>query len=67
MRNSDRINLILAKIAEIWHSHPDLRLCQILNIAAKKSDWNSNDLFYLEDIQLLEGLEILNNTDKNKL
>lgn len=68
MRNSDRINLVLAEIAEIWHSHPDLRLCQLLNNAASMyfsgprkeyGFWNLDDLYYLEDDQLLKGLKKL--------
>lgn len=68
MRNSNRIDLILAEVAEIWHLHPDLRLCQLLSDAAnihfsgpKKEYrfWNLDDLYYLEDDQLLKGLRKL--------
>lgn len=44
-------------IYDIKHKYPELRLCQIFSIAAKEIGWKDNDLFYLEDIQLLEGLK----------
>lgn len=43
----------------IKQNNPELRLCQILSIAAKKAGWKDNDLFYLEDKQLIEGLKIM--------
>ena len=46
-------------VYEIRQRHPELRLCQILSNAASKAGWDNNDLFYLPDEKLLEGLEIL--------
>jgi uncharacterized protein YihD (DUF1040 family) len=74
MRDLNRINLILTEIVEIWHLHPDLRLCQLLNNAAnicfsgpKKEYkfWNLDNLYYLEDDQLLKGLKRLKNELKH--
>ena len=45
---------------EIKQKHPELRICQILSIAASKSGWSNYDLFYLPDEKLLSALEILN-------
>lgn len=46
-------------VYEIRQRHSELRLCQILSNAASKAGWDNNDLFYLPDEKLLEGLEIL--------
>jgi hypothetical protein len=70
MRNSNRINLILAEVAKIWHLHPDLRLCELLDAAAGirfnslKEEYkfrfkNPDDLYYVEDDLLLKGLKKL--------
>ncbi len=48
---------IAGLIYGIKQSHRELRLCQTLSIAAKEVDWKGDDLFYLEDEQLLEGLK----------
>ena len=45
---------------EIKKRHPELRICQIIDIAAYKAGWDNNDLFYLSDEKILSGLEILN-------
>ena len=58
MRNPDRIDLILSELSILWKLHPDWRLCQLLNNAAEKVGWQ-NDLFYLEDGDLLRGLRKL--------
>lgn len=65
MRTPNRIDTILTELAIVWHSNPDLRLCQILSNASEKVDWGSYDLFYLEDEDLLRGLKKLNKT-KNR-
>ena len=49
MRDIDRIDNLLDNIRELWWRSPDLRLCQLLSSIADKADWNSVDLFYLED------------------
>lgn len=55
----DIVMKIAMLVYEIRQRHPELRLCQILSNAASKAGWDNNDLFYLPDDKLLEGLEIL--------
>ncbi len=50
---------IVMLVYEIRQRHPELRLCQILSNAASKAGWENDDLYYLPDKKLLEGLEIL--------
>jgi uncharacterized protein YihD (DUF1040 family) len=56
MRDPNRIDRVINELKKFWKSAPDLRLCQLLTSAARSADWNNNDLFYLEDDRLLEGL-----------
>jgi uncharacterized protein YihD (DUF1040 family) len=56
MRDPERIKLILELIENIWEQKPDLRLCQILHGASTYISFDSDDLFYLEDEDLIEGL-----------
>ena len=54
MRDSTRIDPMLALIAEIWYRHPDWRLGQLLvNVA---SDNGPADLFFVEDDRWAESL-----------
>lgn len=46
-------------VYEIRQKHSELRLCQIISNAVSKAGWNNNDIFYLPDEKLLDGLEIL--------
>lgn len=46
-------------LARVRKLHPELRLCQILSIAAYKAGWTDNDLFYCPDSTILKGLELL--------
>lgn len=39
--------------------HPELRMCQVLSIAAHKAGWTNDDLFYCPDSTILKGLELL--------
>ena len=64
MRPPERIDRILEKVREYWMEHQDLRLCQLMYIAASKVDWKDNDLFALEDDRLEEGLDILEKEDE---
>ena len=52
-------------ISEIKKFHHELRLCQILSIAANKADWKDNDLFYCSDETILKGLQIMKSTNYN--
>lgn len=44
-------------LTAIKQSHPELRVCQILSIAATKGGWGNSDLFYCPDDVILQGLE----------
>lgn len=44
-------------LTAIKQNHPELRICQIMSIAAKKADWFNDDLFYCPDDTLIKGLE----------
>ncbi len=53
MRDPSRIYVICNAIAEIWGNLPDWRLGQLFcNLQAKLG----NDLFYMEDKELVEAL-----------
>lgn len=57
MRNPKRIPRILAKLQKYWaqdDSHADLRLCQLLNNAARQQGWATTDIFCVED-ELIEN------------
>lgn len=56
---------IATLIYEIKKVHPELRLCQILSIAATKAGWKDNDLFYCSDETILKGLQIMKSTNYN--
>jgi len=58
LRDPERIDRILEKVRKAWKGNTDLRLCQLLSIAAiAGSKYPKNDLFYLEDDKLEEGVE----------
>lgn len=52
-------------IYEVKKVRPELRLCQILSIAANKVGWKDNDLFYCSDETILKGLQIMKDTNYN--
>lgn len=59
MRDPARIDRILAKLADYWKRHPDLRLCQLVH---NLGDWSRRpnrgpDVFYVEDEALEKALE----------
>lgn len=51
-------------IYEIKKVHSELRLCQILSIAANKAGWD-DDLFYCSDETILKGLQIMKSKNYN--
>lgn len=62
MRDVERIPKVLDKIKGIWLRYPDLRLCQLLeNIKPT----NLNDMYYIEDEDLLKLLEAHYNTERS--
>ena len=58
MRDPNRIEPTLKVIAEVWKKYPDLRLGQIIVIAASKAVPNG-DPFMMEDDKLIEVLRDL--------
>lgn len=62
MRDVERIPKVLDKIKEIWLRYPDLRLCQLLE---NTKPTNLNDMYYIEDEDLLKLLEAHYNTGRS--
>lgn len=60
MRDKNRIPKILTELQRIWEAHPDLRLGQLLVIAANPPD-PCPAVFYIEDEELLQGLLAFDN------
>jgi len=58
MREFSRIKPMLDVIRIYWKMHPDLRLCQMLSNIATIGGWKDKDLYYLEDKDLMEYLNI---------
>lgn len=56
MRNTDRIQPILNKLAENWKANPDFRLGQLI-MAITRTGEHSPKLFYMEDEVFLKKLE----------
>lgn len=52
MRDPKRIPEILEAIRDVWEEHPNLRLGQLISITLG-IDWKPNDIFYIEDGELL--------------
>lgn len=50
---------MLDLIRELWKERPDERLGQLLGNAAQCAGWVKLDLFYLEDMLLMGGLETM--------
>lgn len=57
--NVDEVMRLRNELAKYCKHHPELRLCQVLSIAAHKAGWASEDLFYCPDSTILKGLELL--------
>ena len=62
MRDVERIPKVLDKIKEIWLRYPDLSLCQLLE---NTKPTNLNDMYYIEDEDLLKLLEAHYNTGRS--
>lgn len=52
-RDPKRIDPMLEKLSEAWKLYPDMRLGQLIGVCAE-----SNNLFSMEDDELLKGIEI---------
>ena len=46
-------------LCEVRSKHPELRICQILSIAAHKAGYTNHDLFYCPDSTVCEGLGLI--------
>lgn len=57
--NVDEARNLRGALAKFCKQHPELRLCQVLSIAAHKAGWTNEDLFYCSDSTILKGLELL--------
>lgn len=55
MRNPDRIQPTLGKLAEIWKANPDFRLGQLIMAITRTGEHNPK-LFYMEDDVFLKQL-----------
>lgn len=47
---------LINQIQRVHFGHPQLRLGQLLSIAASRGGWESDDLFYVPDDTLSKGL-----------
>ncbi|WP_436700095.1 hypothetical protein [Nocardioides sp. BYT-33-1] len=60
MRDPQRIDDVLAAVAEAWRRNPDLRLGQLIYTAAAEAAAHPlapcPELFYIEDGELLDAL-----------
>lgn len=59
MATPNEIDELITIIKRVWLFHPHLRISQLISNAASLSKWSSNDIFYLSDDQLLDGLKKL--------
>ena len=59
MRDINRIEPMLELVRELWIAYPDMRLGQLIQNAAVISGWKTNDVFYIEDDQLANGIKKL--------
>ncbi len=71
MRDKNRIPKILNELERIWKANPDIRLGQLILIAARPKE-PCPQVFYIEDEKLLEGLLNFENkyeleTDETKI
>ena len=59
MRDINRIEPMLELVRKLWIAYPDMRLGQLIQNAAVISGWKTNDVFYIEDDQLANGIKKL--------
>ena len=60
---NDKITSLIAQVSAIY---PELRLGQLLTIAAKNANWQQSDIFYCPDDRLERGLTVMvNNYNKH--
>jgi uncharacterized protein YihD (DUF1040 family) len=57
MRDPERIKPLLELLEQVWRREPDLRLSQLVTIAAVRGGWNNAaDIFSAEDDVVESGL-----------
>lgn len=56
MRDPNRIDGILATLAESWKANPDMRLGQLITIGTRHGHGVDAGTFYIEDDKLERGL-----------
>ena len=59
MRNPNRIPQIINALQRYWEKHPDQRLGQIMSNVNSVSEEKVDDVFYMEDDQIIKGLDML--------
>ena len=62
MRDPNRIAHLLVLLGRLWKQSPDLRFAQIIEILKSKL-W-TDDMFYVEDDDLIKLLERMVDKDK---
>ena len=62
MRDPNRIAHLLVLLGKLWKQSPDLRFAQIIEIL--KSKLCTDDMFYVEDEDLIKLLERMVDKDK---
>ena len=63
MRDPNRIAHLLVLLGKLWKRNPDLRFAQIIEIL--KSKLGTDDMFYVEDDDLIKLLERITKYDIN--
>ena len=64
MRDPNRIAHLLVLLGRLWKRNPDLRFAQIIEIL--KSKLGTDDMFYVEDDDLIKLLERIVGDNKNE-
>jgi uncharacterized protein YihD (DUF1040 family) len=59
MRDPNRISQIINTLKIYWEKHPDQRLGQILSNVNNVTEDRIDDIFYMEDDQIIKGLDML--------
>ncbi len=59
MRDPNRIPQIINALKMYWEKHPDQRLGQILSNVNNVTEDRIDDIFYMEDDQIIKGLDML--------
>ena len=59
MRDINRIEPMLELVRQLWIAYPDWRLGLLVHNAAAITGWGNNDVFYIEDDQLADGIKYL--------